>query len=416
MAENKLTDRQLTKYLNKPQEGQITLADGLGLSARVSKVGGITWLFRFRLPHEKNQCWLSLGSYPSMSLKNARLERDKCRNWVANGRDPRSEFRLDREGTFKPITVEDALSHWVKKYASRKRVNAVKHEQQFAVWILPNVGDLPISEITKRHWLACFEERAAKYPVAAAYVLRNVQQALKFCLKQGYDVHRDIFDLDTDAIGGAKQAKRSRRLIADGNWEEFEQLVKWIDEGKMLPYYRNLLIILTSFGCRTQEVRLSKIKEWDLDNLIWTVPAEHNKTSAKDIEKGETGEIKRPIPDELVSFIKLLVESSNSEYILGELKESAAVSAWGGTVWKKLDHKEKWRFHDIRRTVATGMSDLGVAPHIVEAILGHSIQGVAGIYNRSQYLPEKLDALNLWQEKVELLRNGSLKVVPFRRA
>ncbi|MCL1047529.1 site-specific integrase [Shewanella electrodiphila] len=405
MAENKLTDRQLYKYLNKPQEGQLTFADGLGLSARVSKVGGITWLFRFRLPNAKNQFWLSLGAYPSMSLKSARLERDKCRNWVANGLDPRNEFKLDRENTFNPITVKDALSHWVKKYASRKRVNAEKHEQQFAVWILPHVGELPIADITKSHWLTCFEERAHKYPVAASYVLRNVQQALKFCLKQGYDVHRDIFELDMDSVGGTKQAKRSRRLIADGDWDEFEQLIKWIDDGKMFPYYRNLLILLTSFGCRSQEVRLSKITEWDFDNLVWTVPAEHNKASAKDIEKGLTGDIKRPIPPKLVEFLKSLVASSDNEYMLGELKESAAVSAWGGSIWKKLDHNDKWRLHDIRRTVATGMNDLGIAPHIVEAILGHAIQGVAGIYNRSQYLPEKREALIIWHEKIESLRH-----------
>lgn len=411
MAENKLTETKLSKYHKKTQDKQVTLADGLGLSARVSKVGGITWLFRFRIPNEKNQLWLSLGTYPSMSLKNARAERDKCRAWIANGLDPRNEFRIDRENTFKPITVKDALSHWVTKYASRKRVNAIKHEQQFAVWIIPSVGDLPISEITKRHWLTCFEERASKYPVAAAYVLRNVQQALKFCLKQGYDVHRDIFDLDMEAIGGSKQAKRSRRLIADGDWQEFEQLIKWIDEGKMLPYYRNLLIALTSFGCRSQEIRLSKVDEWDFENLIWTVPAEHNKTSDKDIEKGEAGEIKRPIPSVLVSYLKQLVKHSPNGYILGELKESPAVSAWGGSIWKKLGHSEKWTLHDLRRTVATGMNDLGIAPHVVEALLGHTVQGVAGIYNRSQYLPDKLEALSLWQQKLEVLRLGTDNVV-----
>ncbi len=351
----------------------------------------------------------------SLSLKKARDERDKCKSWLADGRDPRNQYRLDKAATLKPITVKDALAHWIQKYANRKRVNASKHEQQFARWILPHVGELPISEITKKQWLLCFEERALKHPVAAAYVLRNVQQALKYCLKQGYEIHRDIFDLDMEAIGGAKQAKRSRRLVADGQWEEFEQLVRWIDEGKMFPYYQNLLTILVSFGCRTQEIRLSKVSEWDFDNLVWTVPAEHNKTSATDIEKGETGEIKRPIPASLKNYLLTLVEGSPNEYILGELKESTAVSAWGGSIWKKLENKEKWRLHDIRRTVATGMNDLGIAPHVVDALLGHSIQGVAGIYNRSQYLPEKLEALNKWQEQLNLLRSDMANVVLLKR-
>ena len=416
MAENKLTDKTLSKYHNKTQDKQVTLADGLGLSARVSKVGGITWLFRYRIPTEKNQVWISLGSFPALTLKKAREERDKCRAWIADALDPRSQLRLDKVDTLKPITVKDALDHWLTKYASRKRVNAKKHLQQFNRWILPHVGDLPIADITKKQWLACFEERAEQYPVAAGYVLRNVQQALKYCMKQGFDINRDIFELDLEVIGGEKQAKRSRRLVEDGQWHEFEQLVQWIDEGKMFPYYRHLLFLLISFGCRTREIRLSKIGEWDLDNMLWTVPAEHNKTGAKDIEKGGSGEIKRPIPETMKPILKSLIASSQNEYLLGELKESPAVSAWGGSIWKKLNHQDKWRLHDIRRTVATGMNDLGVAPHVVESLLGHSIHGVAGIYNRSQYLPEKLAALELWQQRIELLRSDAPNVVIFSKS
>lgn len=58
---------------------------------------------------------------------------------------------------------------------------------------------------------------------------------------------------------------------------------------------------------------------------------------------------------------------------------------------------------------------MGIAPHVVESLLGHSIQGVAGIYNRSQYLPEKLDALNKWQDRLELLRSDLDNVVVLGR-
>ncbi|MGZ9897037.1 tyrosine-type recombinase/integrase [Shewanella gaetbuli] len=405
MAQNKLTDAKLNKYLGKEQERQLTLADGLGLSARISRVGGITWLFRFRLPTEANQVWLSLGSYPALSLKSARTERDKCRAWIANGKDPRFEYRIDKEESLKPLTVKDALEHWLDKYADRKRVNAMKHRQQFQRWILPQVGHLPIASISKRQWLACFENRAAQYPVAAGYVLRNIQQALKFCSKRGYEINKDIFELDFEAIGASKQAKRSRRLVDESSWDEFKQLVNWIEQGNLQPYYRALLTVLISFGCRTQEVRLSKIDEWDFDAMIWTVPPEHNKTSAKDMERGATGEIKRPIPLSMRAFLQGLVNSSANGYLLGELKSSPAVSAWGGKLWQRLGHQSKWHLHDLRRTVATGMNDLGVSPHVVESLLGHSIQGIAGIYNRSQYLPEKKEALDLWLGKLVELRS-----------
>lgn len=59
--------------------------------------------------------------------------------------------------------------------------------------------------------------------------------------------------------------------------------------------------------------------------------------------------------------------------------------------------------HDLRRTLATRMNDLGVAPHIVEQLLGHSLGGVMAIYNRSQYLPEKKQALDMWLEHLEAM-------------
>ena len=58
-----------------------------------------------------------------------------------------------------------------------------------------------------------------------------------------------------------------------------------------------------------------------------------------------------------------------------------------------------WRLHDIRRTVATGMAEIGIQPHIVEAVLNHISghkAGVAGIYYRATYLPKKTAALNTW--------------------
>ncbi|MGF1871135.1 tyrosine-type recombinase/integrase [Photobacterium indicum] len=406
MAENKLTDKKLQSLLGKPNERQVTLADGLGLSARVSVAGGISWLFRFRLSISNKQVWVTLGKYPDVSLKQARVERDKCREWVAGGRDPRIERKIAQEQALKPISVQDALEYWIEKYAENKRANSKKHESQFKKWIYPKIGHLPLSQISKFHWLSCFEDNAKKHPVAAGYILRNVQQALKFCKKRGYELNSSIFDIDFDSIGAKKQAKRSRRLIEDDSWCEFVDLLSWLDEGRIMPYYKNLIFLLIVFGSRTQEVRLSKVNEWDFKTMVWTVPPNHNKTKHKDQSRGLSGEIKRPIPESIAPYLKQLCSDNASGYLLGELKQSEAVSAWGGSVWKKLGHDTKWGLHDLRRTVATGMNDIGVAPHIVESLLGHTVQGVAGIYNHSQYLPEKKKALDLWWGKLEQLRSG----------
>jgi len=67
-----------------------------------------------------------------------------------------------------------------------------------------------------------------------------------------------------------------------------------------------------------------------------------------------------------------------------------------------------WTLHDLRRTAATGMADIGIQPHVVEAVLNHisgSKRGVAGVYNRSTYAPEKKRALNKWADRVLAIIN-----------
>lgn len=103
-----------------------------------------------------------------------------------------------------------------------------------------------------------------------------------------------------------------------------------------------------------------------------------------------------------------------NEYLLGELKQSATVAMYGGKVWQKLNHEKPWSLHDLRRTVATQLNTIGIAPHIVEALLGHTQGKIQRTYNRSQYLLEKLDALNKWQDRLEVMRQGNANVLLWR--
>src|SRR4029077_21420 len=102
---------------------------------------------------------------------------------------------------------------------------------------------------------------------------------------------------------------------------------------------------------------------------------------------------------------------------------SRAKVALDGRLKKALGKSAKlkpWRLHDIRRTVATRLNDLGIAPpHVVEAVLNHTSghkAGVAGVYNRASYSKEKRAALALWSEHIKALNGADSNVVPIIRA
>lgn len=393
----KLFDKHLKAALNKKNSKTIVLSDGDGLGARVSPKGRIQWQLRYY--YDGTEKRIDLGRYPEVSLVKARDQARQHREWLAEGYDPKSQQALLREEKLKPITVKDALEYWLVEYAASNRANVAKHRSQFERHIYPYLGDLPLTLTETHHWIECFdrirkgvsgEQRAA--PVAAGYVMQNAKQALRFCRVRRYATSRVLDDLTVTDVG-KKQAKRDR-ILSDS---ELLDVWRYIHDDSNLPYYRDLVMLLTLLGARTQEVRLSVRGEWDLESWLWTVPKSHSKSSVK---------IVRPIPKGLRAWVKRRCESlGEDDYLLMELKTPEAVSQLGRMLWKRLGHKEAWTLHDLRRTIATRLNENGIMPHVVEQLLGHSLGGVMAVYNHSQYLSEKQNALDFWYERVYRLAN-----------
>lgn len=387
----------LKNHLNRKRERAITIADGLGLSARVSPSGKVTWQQRYRIEGAERR--LDLGSYPEISIAAARDLSAKCRQWLEEGKDPKIQREMERKDTLCPFTVQDALEYWLTEYAEYKRANVDRHRAQFAKHIYPHIGRFPLAQVELRHWIECFDAiskgtyltKAA--PVAAGYVLQNVKQALKFCRVRGKATNRVLDDLNITDVG--KKQRKKDRVLTDA---ELASLWEWANEPDAYPYYHHLVKLLIVFGSRTHELRLSTWAEWNFQEGTWTVPAKHSKSDTK---------IVRAIPAQMVPWLLELKEGAgHNDLILCEKKRPEAVSQKGRLLWKALGHSQAWTLHDIRRTFATKLNDLGVAPYVVEKMLGHSMGGVMAIYNRSLYLPEQNQALERWLNRLATLKNN----------
>jgi integrase len=134
----------------------------------------------------------------------------------------------------------------------------------------------------------------------------------------------------------------------------------------------------------------------NLSEGLWSIPAEMTKSN-------------RPHTVPLVKeAVEILVKLPRLDETLVFPSKKVPGKAWDGFTKAKwrldaLTGFGDWTLHDLRRTAATGMARLGVAPHVVERILNHtsgSLGGVAGVYNRFGYLPEMRAALELWARHV----------------
>jgi integrase len=173
------------------------------------------------------------------------------------------------------------------------------------------------------------------------------------------------------------------------------------------------LLILT--GQRREEIGGLRWSEFKTDNALITLPGERTKNHRQhDV----------PLSPTALVAIEATPRRRERDLIFGEGEGpfqgwSRAKAALDKRI-AKLAHENgtagPWRMHDIRRTVATRMADLGVQPHIVEAVLNHVSghkAGVAGIYNRSVYTAEKRAAMEVWTNHVLKIINESGQVVRF---
>ena len=123
---NKLTDKKLKNLLGTTRAKYEFFADGAGLSIRVSTTGGISWTYTYRITGGGAKLHrVTLGRYPDVTLKQARELRDKCRSWLASGKDPKHQLNLTLTESLKPVTVKEALDYWVIEYLTLKPTRAI---------------------------------------------------------------------------------------------------------------------------------------------------------------------------------------------------------------------------------------------------------------------------------------------------
>ena len=177
--------------------------------------------------------------------------------------------------------------------------------------------------------------------------------------------------------------------------------------------FGRIIRLLILLGNRRQEVGDLRRSELELDAGIWRLPAERSKNH-------------RPhtliLPPAALQILREVPQQGGRDYLFGP--RNKGFKSWHDCK-RQLDRRlgtgeEPWRIHDIRRSVATRLGDLGVQPHVIEALLNHHSghrRGVAGVYNRSPYEREVTAALAMWAEYVlALVEKRESKVVVSLRA
>lgn len=433
MANNKITDLAFRKL--KPGDKERLVSDGGGLYIRIRSVadgGAISFRLKYRVDGKIK--WANLTS---KSLQAARRERDELKLQVKSGIDPTLEKKLEQERQRKKqleeqaelarqqalITVRDLFERWAATDLQNRKDSGKEIRRMFEKDVLPVIGHLAVSDVRKGHITE----------ITDALLLRGVNRMAKLILSLvrqmfRYAVDRDIIEFDPTAsirkakIGG-KSVERDRILSED----EIRELYRKLPNANFISSTECAIWIMLSTCCRVGELSKTRWEHVDLTAKTWLIPDEHSKNGKPHIiylSDFALRQFKR-LSEHRESDSWMFMDRSKTHHVCDKSISKQINDRQTDRVRSnKSQHKDalrlsggKWTPHDLRRTGATLMGNLGVLPDVIEKCLNHTEQNkMKRIYQRQELKAEQAEAWRILGERLELLTGDNKNVVPIKRA
>jgi integrase len=375
-----------------------------GFGLRLREGGRRSWVFQYQLgtrqpgANKALQRRMSLGKYPAVSVSGAREEASRLYARVRLGQDPAGERKREL-GQASEIFGAVARLFLARQRGRVKPRSYVEIEHHLLTHCRPLHG-LSFGKIDRRVIAQRLTEITQTAGPAAANRMRATLSALfSWAMREGLAESNPAL-----ATNKNDEVTRDRVLKA----AELHSLWGALPPGDFGAIVK--LLVLT--GSRQKEIADLRWSEIDAERKVIQLPAER-------VKNGRAHEI--PMSGAVTAILEAQIKRKGRDFIFGE--GQGGFSGFGKCK-KRLDEainlKTPWILHDLRRTAATGMAEIGVQPHIVEAVLNHISGhkgGVAGIYNRASYEAEKATALARWADHVtNIVENRQGNVAPFKRA
>lgn len=382
-----LTDAKLRKMKGKPIPARIEMADANGLSVRVTPTGVIAFQYRYKIDGKPRR--MTLGQYDELSLKEARDLVAEYRKLVAVGKDPITVRDMRVEANMRAATVSDCINAWMDSATAQRLVKREHWRRALTRHVVAYVGSMTVDDMAISHWQPVFKRmRESGAETFAGEILSRMKTIFSYCIRTEMIKRNPVADLRIIDVG--KPSRNVKRNFSD---REIGLFWREVDASNIVQQNKLMLKLLLLTGCRGVEMRLAKKGDFDLEARVWRVPDENSKTR----DPFERGLSAKAV--ELLKEAFFLYPNFDQVFPPAAKKEDRPMAA--GILLNlaiKLRENmdiEHWAIHDLRRTAKTKMSELGIAPHVSEKVLGHKLGGVLAVYDQHAYIREQQEALDL---------------------
>ena len=403
-----LTDKQCKNAVCPADKKRARLTDSGGLYLEVSPAGSKRWFWK--LYSDGKESRLALGSYPAVSLAEARRARDAARLQKADGKNPIQVRKLQRlKGAISPDeTFQVVAMEWYKRQAPQwSEGHATRALRQFERDLFPWIGERALGAIEPVELLAALrkiEQRGAIETADRALML--CRQVWRYGLATGR-VERDV----TVGLKDALQPYRGTHFAAITDPVKLGVLLRAIKAYKGGVVVKAALQLAPILFQRPGELRATAWSEVDLEAALWTIPAARMKRGKEGKEYGDPHFV--PLPRQAIEIFQELNRYTGHGTLVfpGERDHERPISENSvRTALISLGYNSELQtWHGFRATARTMLAErLDCDPLIIEAQLAHAVKDANGrAYNRTQYLEKRRQMMQQWADYLESLERAA---------
>ena len=398
----------------KPGEKQVKLTDADGMYLLVTPAGGKCWRLKYRFSGKEKV--LALGTYPEISLADARERRDAARKLLANGVDPSEAKKAQKAATTSDAenSFEIVAREWHARHAPTwAESHAYWVMRRLEQYVFPDIGARPIAELKAPDVLKVLR-RIESVALETAHRVKFIfGQIFRYAVATGRAERDPSADLK-----GALPPRQQKHHPSITDPKEVAGLLRAIDAYGGTFSVKCALQLSPLVFLRPGELRHAEWSEIDLEAAEWNIPIERMKgrKTVKEARKGEKHLV--PLAKQAVTILtELKALTGNSRYLFPSARSFArpmsnmAINA----ALERMGYGEEITAHGFRAMARTILDEvLHVRPDFIEHQLGHAVRDPLGrAYNRTSHLAERRRMMQTWADYLDGLKAGA-KVIPFK--
>lgn len=385
-----LTDAQVRKI--KPIDKKKRYSDEKGLYLEVTPSGGRFWRLKYRFNGREST--LTIGSYPEVSLAQARRVRDEARIQLYNNIDPNAAKNQRLDQTDKSKLFKVLAMEWMQD--RKDAITEGTYLRDLSVFekdLFPALGDMPIDQIKGKDVLACakkIEERGALEMAKRSIPLTG--RIFRYAIRKGI--------IENDPTPHLQEALKPRKVkhMARLDISEFPPFLERMDRYHGSILVKTALQLMTLTFVRTAELINMEWNEIDFDNHLWRIPAYKMKMALPHIV---------PLSKQAVELIEgLRPITGNKQFVFYNhskakpLSNNALLSAI-----RTMGYMGKMTGHGFRGLASTTLHEQGYMHDAIEIQLAHTVgNSVSQAYNHAQHLDYRRKMMQEWADFIDGLK------------